>query len=1052
MRRFLTLFIMLIFCGVSAFAQTRTISGTVRDVTGNPAGFVSVTETGTNNATTTDASGNFSLKVKQSAANLTVTGVGYDAQTVNATGNNVAVNLVRNTQELTAVVVTALGQVRQKASLGYATANVKAKELTQAAPVNLQAGLAGKVSGLNVSTTNSGVLGTTRITLRGIRSLTGENQPMLILDGIPISLNYLNSINPNDIADVSLLKSASATAIYGPDGVNGAILVTTKRGSKAKPVFTLSHTTQLEKIAYMPKFQDRFGGGYNQDPNTGEGIFEPIEQQSWGDEFDGSIRQFGQTGPNGEKLILPYTYQPNGRKNFFNTGITNQTDLSYAAGDFYLSAQNVQINGTLPDDINRRRSITLRSEKEYNKLKLVFNVRYTNSKYNVTTNNVAVYYNVTGAPGNYDLTRFKNWRTDYFSSPDGYYTTYLSNRDKTPYFAKDNKRQYGRTDDLFGNLELNYKLTNWLNFVYRIGATVTNANATAYTEAFQRSAFSQTLRDPAAEDITAQINDGQAYSHRLTSELFANFNTKIKSLGISGTIGQSFREIRARTLQAGSTNLGFSEFLSIQARQGEPTVNVGNRLERLQRVFGRLGLDYKGKIFVEGTGSYDRDSRLVPADKQFSNKDISFFYPGGSVSVLLHKIIPGLEQNRVLNYIKVRGAISKTGNVNLPAYNNETPFSASTFFPFGSILGYQVGTPAGIRTYYNRLPRPEFVINNEVGIELGFLKNRINFEATYYSQDNNNQILGVQLSNTTGFTQAIINAGAFTNKGLELDLKLTPLIKVGNLDVDFKVNYSYNTTKVTKLVDGVNELGIGNLNYVIVGQPAYKFKLPDYLRDSATGKVIVDRNTGMPTIDPNLHTFGKTAPDNILGLSLNLSYKDFSLGMVAEYRTGNQIVADQLGQFLDDNGISERSAANGRRAFVFPNSVYDDGTGKYVDNNDVYTKNYGRLFYNTAANTDAISNYVASGAFWKLREVSLSYTMPSRIFKGNTLKGVTISVTGRNLLTWLPKSNVWTDPEFSSTVVGNTGGVAYTGNATGRSGAYNMPPTRIFGANVTFQF
>jgi hypothetical protein len=258
--------------------------------------------------------------------------------------------------------------------------------------------------------------------------------------------------------------------------------------------------------------------------------------------------------------------------------------------------------------------------------------------------------------------------------------------------------------------------------------------------------------------------------------------------------------------------------------------------------------------------------------------------------------------------------------------------------------------------------------------------------------------------------------------------------------VDLKINYTNQNSKVSKLVDGINQLGIGNYNWVIVGQPVYKFRLTDYERDPATGKVIVGAD-GMPTLNPNLTTFGRTTPSDIVGISVNANYKGFSLNAVAEYRGGNQIVIDQLGGFMDDNGISQRSAQYGRRAFVWPNSVIYDGT-KYVENTNVYTSLYNRNFWNSELNTDAISNFLVSGAFWKLREVSLSYEFPSKVFKGNTLRGVTVSVSGRNLFTWLPKTNQWTDPEFSST----------TGNAQGRSTGSNLPPTRIFGASVLFHF
>ncbi len=1053
MKRFLSLFTVLIFSGMLAFAQTRTISGTVRDAQGNPVPFASVTETGTNNTVTSDANGTFLIKVGPAATTLTFSGIGYETATVSAAGEVVTASLNRNTQELAAVVVTSLGQVRQKASLGYATASVKSKELVQATPVNLQNGLTGKVSGLNVATTNNSVFGDTRITLRGIRSLTGNNQPMLIVDGVPLALGYLSSINPNDIADVSILKSASATAIYGPEGVNGAIVVTTKRGSKAKPVITVSHATQLETIAYMPDFQTRYGSGYNQMSN-GDGEFDPNEQQSWGPEYNGQLTQFGDTGPNGEMLMLPYSYKQGGRKSFFNTGVTNQTDVSIAAGDFYLSAQNVSIQGVVPDDENRRRSVALRTEKEYNRFKAILNVRYTNGKYDVTTNNTNIYYTVTGAPGQYNLADFADWRNNFFANPDGYFTTFMGNRDYTPYVAKDLRRQKGKSDDLFGNVELNLKATNWLDFVYRVGLSTTNVNSVSTTEAFKRSSFlapgpASGRTYPSDYDISAQVNNGNAFGSRLSSELFANFKADYKDFGMNATLGHSYRETRSRTLAAGSNNLGFSQFLSIQTRLGEATTNVRSSTAKLERFFGRVAFDYKDMVFIEGTGNYEKDSRLAPADGNFKLDDISYFYPGVNASILLHKMIPGIGDNSILNYAKLRGALSKTANVNLNPYENEITFSVATFFPYGSILGYNQDL-AG----YPRTINPEFVKTKEVGLELGFLKNRINFEATYYHQDNTDQILGARVSNTTGLTQTFLNAASFTNQGLELDLRLTPLVKLGAMEVDFKVNYSRMKNEVSKVLDGVDELGIGNFNYVIKGQPAFVFKVPDYIRDSATGKVIVDRVTGMPTLNPNLTTFGQTTPTDILGLNLNINWKGFSFGATAEYRTGNMILFDQVGQFLDDNGISSYTAANGRRAFVFPNSVVDDGTGKLVENTNVYTSNFGRLYWNTSINGDVLSNYLASGAFWKLREVSITYTMPARLFKGNTLKGVTFGVTGRNLMTWRPKSNPWTDPEFSGQISATTStqGSAYTGNAQGRSTGYNLPPTRLFGANVIFTF
>jgi hypothetical protein len=457
-------------------------------------------------------------------------------------------------------------------------------------------------------------------------------------------------------------------------------------------------------------------------------------------------------------------------------------------------------------------------------------------------------------------------------------------------------------------------------------------------------------------------------------------------------------------------------------------------MTRLQRFFGRASVSYNNWAFLEATGSYDYDSRIGDP-YNFNIKNISYFYPGASVSAVLSDAIPALKNSRNLSFLKLRGAISKTGNVNLNPYNTENTYNLGGNFPYGSLIGFTSNN-----TLYRPDYQPEFVINKEVGIEVGFLKNRINFEATAYTQDNTNQIITVAYSGATGYSNALLNAASFTNKGIELDLRLTPLIKIGSASINFKANYTFQKNVVNQLIEGVDELGIGNGNYIIKGMSAYTFKLTDYVRDSI-GRVIVDRSTGLPTQDPVIKNFGQTLPKHILGLSLNADWKGFTLSVVADYRGGNQIYSGNLGNPMDFSGISYRSAQNGRQPFIMPNSAYNDGSGKFVANTDVYTSG-GYNFYSTAISTSVNSNYISSGAFWKLREVSLGYTLPASLFTNTPIKGATFTLTGRNLLTLLPESNQWTDPEFSTT----------TGNAQGVSGLGNTPPTRLFGANLSVNF
>ena len=267
------------------------------------------------------------------------------------------------------------------------------------------------------------------------------------------------------------------------------------------------------------------------------------------------------------------------------------------------------------------------------------------------------------------------------------------------------------------------------------------------------------------------------------------------------------------------------------------------------------------------------------------------------------------------------------------------------------------------------------------------------------------------------------------------------MVKIRNVSIDFKANYTYQTNEVTKIIEGVDQLGIGNGNYVIVGKPAYTFQLTDYVRDDQ-GRVVVSQTSGLPTVDPTIKPFGHTQPNHLLGLNLSVTWKDLTFSAVADYRGGAQIYTGNLGNGMDFSGVSKRSAQNSRQPFIFPNSSYFDGT-KYVENTDIYTISGGYNFWSQAVNTAANSNYIVSADFWKIREVSLSYNIPAKVFgfTKNAIKGATFTVSGRNLFMFLPKTNEWTDPEFSNT----------TGNAQGVSGLDNTPPTRIFGASLNIQ-
>ena len=1028
MRRFLTLFTMLMFSGILTFAQNRVVTGKVTDEQGNPIAGATVTELGSTNATQADVNGNFTIRVGNNAR-LAVTAVGHAASTVTVTGNTVSVTLARGAELMQEVVVTtALGVRRQPKELGYATAKVSNKEITQATPVNLQQGLTGKVSGLNIMTTNNSVFQDTRITLRGIRSLTGNNQPMLVVDGSPMPLSQLSRLNPNDIEDVTILKGSNAAALYGPDGVNGVIFVKTARGSKTgAPVIRISNATQFEKVLFLPKFQTQFGAGSSVDPGTGVGVYDPFENQQYGDPYDGSVREIGRPLENGTIQTEVYSYKPKGRLNFFETGVTLQNDISYSSKNFVLSAQDAKITGTLGGDENRRTTMRFVAGTEYGKFTSNFNVSYTRTKYNVASN--SPYWEVFNTTGSIDLAKFKDWRDPMSAaSPNHYFNEYYQN----PYWIKDRARSTGQNDDLFAQAELTFKPLSWVTMTLR-GATNLRTNdfentADAFT--FSNYAHNVTHKYNASSDIKASVSTGNSKFNRLSQVFFINAKRDItKDFSVDALIGQSFGQDVSRNISVSGTDLIIPTLFNVSNRTGEPGAGQFNSKTRAFGLFGRMEIGFQKWAFLELAGRNDWDSRL-PIDNN------SFFYPAASLSLILSDAIPGLKSD-IISYLKVRGSISKSGNVNVGVYSLEPIFDVAGGFPYGTLPGF-----TGSSNVNNPDIKPEFVNSKEAGLEISFLKNRINLEVTGYLQNNTNQILNVQVSRATGLTSALVNAADFDNKGVEFDLRLSPVVNLGPVTFNFRGNFSLMDSEVKSVYQGLNEIGIGNGNYAIVGHPAFMFKLTDYARDPQ-GRIIVNSTTGYPSLDPNLKMFGQTMPKYMIGLNPNLAWKGLTLAATFDYKGGHQVYHG-IGPDMDFTGSSLRSGRNMRMRFVVPNSVYLDASGKYVENTDILTSNGGYGFYEgTQTNRGVNSNYITSAAAWKLREVALSYELPQSLLRSTKfIKGATLSLTGRNLKTWLPESNEWTDPEFANT----------TGNAIGVNNSNILPPNKLYGFNVVLTF
>jgi TonB-linked SusC/RagA family outer membrane protein len=1037
MTRIFSLFVTFMLIGLLAFSQNRVVTGTVSDEKGNPIESATVSVVGTKIGTRTDQNGVYRLINVAPNALIRVSGVDLTAKDMNSSSNavvNFSILRKAGTELNTVIVTTALGVRRQAKDLGYATAKVSNAVVNASAPVNIANGLQGKVSGLNISTANNGVFEDVKIQIRGIRSLTGNNSPMLLLDGIPTPLNYLASLNPNDIQDVNILKGAAGAAIYGPDAVNGVIVVTMKKGNTNKTTVTLSRTTQFQQVSFFPKFQNQFGSG-------GYGVYTGFENWSWGDAFDGSMREVGVKLPNGQTQTLKYSPLLNERKNFFNTGLTNQTDLSFNSKDFYMSLQDVNIKGIVPNDVNRRTGIRVSGSKEItNKLKASYNVNYIQGNSNVFDDNAMDNWNPNGyssglmnlifnTPAQIPITSYKNFETDQYANVNGYYTKYGIN----PYFAIDNWRQKRKREDIIANVEFNYKVNNWLGLTYRVASTSNSIGTTSTSKGVIPTPFA--IAQLSAEIVPGNVFEATSRGSRLSSEVFATMQKEVKNFKFNAILGQSMRQTDARFTSVGASSLVVPLLFNVSNRVGEPTAGSSNDRTRINSYFGSIGLGYKGWANIELLGRNDINS-LLAKNATLTGKNKSFFYPGANVSLVLSDAIPYLKENKkYLSFLKLSAAYSKTGNTGaLPTYAGAV-YSQPAGFPFGNLPGYTAGNAT-----YDPNIKPEFVTSLDFGVQLGFMKDKIGVEVNYFNQDNTDQIVPVAVSGATGYTSSFVNAASFTNKGFEFDLKLNDLIKIGEVKVNFNGNATYNESKVTKIAPGLDELFIGGFtsggNYAISGQPAFVFKANDYKRD-AQGRVIVNDVSGRPSNDAQLKQFGRTMPVWTVGLTPTVQWKNIRFSATGEYK-GGHYAYHQIGQAMAWTGVSASTAVNNRERFVFPNSVLAS-TGKPNTNvtvndvNDFFTTEY------IAAN----ANFITSAASWRIREVSLGYNFPfSVLAKQKTLKGLSVTFSARNLALWVPKTNEYNDPDFSFT----------TGNTSGVQTEQINPATRILGINVTATF
>lgn len=1098
MKKVIVIFLLLLCSTQVLFSQNKIVKGVITDENQKPIDGASVLIKGSKVGVAADSKGQFSISAKPSDI-LLISAIGFESkQQKVGTASVINISLLGTANTIEDVVVTALGIKRQPKELGVSTARIKGDELTQAKIIDLSTGLSAKIAGLQVNLVNNGINPDVRIVSRGNHSLTGNNQVLLVVDGVPLSSQFLKSINPNDVDNMTLLKGPSASALYGIEAANGVMIITTKKGNKGQPVIKFTTTTQMESISYFPKIQDKYspnggevGPGFfdpitgapvrYDDPFTGKLLPVPFENQSFGSAYnslDFPYSKIAIGGPvNGQLLYGPFVGDNKNRTSFFQTGVTTQNDISYSSGDqhgsFMVSIQDVNVKGIVPLDSRRRTGARFSASKEYGKFSASFNLGYTQSNISTYGNEFfqgrPLFYNIINQPAHLNLKDFRDVDNNPYAGVNGFINAYYPN----PWWQIYHTRNTRRQDDVISSLQLGFQATNWLNFTYRVGYSQTNINSIGTTDAvkFNQEAISDLWTAGNIASALVEVPSSYENTKLVTSDLNTDFLVNIsqnffnKNITAKVTLGNNLRLRNNSVIGFNNANLAISGFNNINNRQGDPGLFDAKFQRHDVGVYGDIVLGYKDYLFVHS--SYRRDGVSI-LDEGARN----FGYYSLDGSFVLTDAFPDLKSNK-LTFAKARIGYSQTGNTslianiqsgaiypvvfsNLGAYATENVFGSGAGFPFGNLVGYTQGF--GV---VQKGLKPEKTKSFETGIQLGLNKNKINLEVVYFNDQTVDQTLPAQITTSTGANTVLINAGKLGVKGMEFDLKLTPLFDFGKVKWGIGANFSFTDNKVLELTPGITELqlagtgvaggvgaaanaggvgGPGGGVYAIVGQDYPVIKTNDWLRDPS-GRVIVNAITGLPSADPTLKVMGNTNHKYRLGLNTNITWKRFTFNAVADYRSGASIF-NIIGPTLDFAGISANSAQT-RERFVFPNSVIlDAATGKYVDNTNVTVRDGNATFWSSVYRRVGY-NYVNNASFWKLREVSISYDLPENFLgKSKFIKKASITLVGRNLLTLVPSTNVWSDPEFS---VDN-------GNGVGRASILETPPTRIFGASLNITF
>ena len=1047
---------------MSAWAN-KTVTGKVVSASDNePLIGATVQAIGSSQGTSTDLDGQFTVTVNDNVTQLRVSCVGYKSKVVAVT-SYVTVALEDANTALDEVVVTAMGIKREAKALGVSATPIKGDVIAQARTNDIMSSLAGKVAGVQIAETSSDPGTSKSVIIRGVSSLSGSNQPLYVVDGVPLnnsatySSDGLNSgydfgngasaVNPNDVESMTILKGAAATALYGSRAGAGVILITTKKGTKQNRGVGIEYNggLQWESVMRLPQMQNSFGMGWYGDHTE-------IENGSWGPAFDGSQQLYGWVYNNSQNM-KSYLPVKNNVKDFFSTGFRYSNSISFNGAtdksNYFVSLSQINDDGIIPEDADTYTKYTVSARGSHTAGAFTFstslNYAFQRNHFVTTGQKTGSMYNsIMQTPRDISIVEMKDLDNP-FNTPGYYYTPYgVTN----PYYIINNYQNEYEQERFYGNLQLDYNFLKYFTATYRFGLD-TNTGHHNYGSPNMAALFKDTPNyEDALKDLTGEVSQSITRRREIDQNFMLTYDQQIlDDWHVNAQLGFNGNERTYKYLGSTVTNLTIPMWYNLSNSAEIPSTSQSEWKRRYLAVFGSAEFAWKNMVYLTLQGRNDWSSTL-PVNNR------SYFYPGVSLSFLFSELLKP-EQRDIINFGKFRIAWGRTGNdagvymtnsVFAQAAAATSGFGNGSSFPFNKVgvNAYSMGNVLGSQNL-----SPEMTSEFEVGLNMAFWRNRFSFDAAYYDRNTDKQIFSLNMDPATGYTAQNMNLGKIRNRGVEFLVSITP-VKIGDFQWDINWNFTKNWSKVIKLPEELGGIATiyglsgGTSLYAIEGEPLGVFKayVPQMTED---GKIICD-GEGQPLVNPEQQIVGSMNYKYMMGFGTTLSYKGVSLTANLDIRHGG-LLYSRTKDITYFTGNAIQTAYNNRNPFIVPNSVQQIGTDD--KDNPVYGENTtpldetGIFTYWDAGGADLDRAFLVDKSYVKLRSVVLGWQLPSRWFAKTFITGINLSVFGNNLFLWTPKSNTFIDPETST----------FGNDLEGNYGEFSAnPSSRKFGFNVQVKF